>query len=363
MDIDAHRRTHLATIPVLSLLMAGQLSAQATYDTLVVGDTIYINNCRYSNGMIYADDAADSVVGRHTVMTDPSAHDIIVGDTLETVSGCDSIVGIEVVRFPYVPVAIDATADCHIKQYRLVGHADAPFIRWKSDHPDPALEGHYTDSVLTLAPQQTTTYTLVSDFAVSELCPSSGSITLSPVSFPTASLHLKPEYLTLDNMEYDAYDIGPADQTRSWMVHEYLDGNIVAVSTPPPDKHIRCQASTVVDSLQVTLAVSNGFCNDTATASLQLLRATIWAPNVFTPCLESNNRFQILTTGLHATELNIYNRQGVLMFHATDLEQQWDGTSGGSCCQQGAYTWCLEYKADDFPDKTQKAVGTVLLLR
>lgn len=287
----------------------------------------------------------------------------ILGDTLLTVHGCDSIIGIEVVRYPRVPVEVSATADCHIKQYRLVGHADAPFVRWHSTPPDPALEGHYSDSVLTLSPTQITTYTLVADFAAAELCPSSKSITLAPVDFPTASLRLKPEYLTLDNMEFDAYDNGPLNQQRSWLIHEYADGNLTNVSIPPAESHIHLQTSSVVDSVQVMLAVSNGFCTDSAAASIPLLKAGIWAPNVFTPLRENNNRFQLVTFGLHATEINIYNREGLLMFHSTDIEQPWDGTYNGRPCPQGAYTWRVDYIADDFPEKAQKKVGTVLLLR
>ena len=286
-----------------------------------------------------------------------------LGDTLKTVRGCDSVVGIEVVRYPRVPVEVSATADCHIKQYRMEGHGDAPFLRWRSMPPDPALEGHYSDSVVTLSPSEITKYWYVADFAVAELCPSSDSITLAPVSFPTAALKLSPEYLTLDNMEYDAYDTGPIDQDRTWLVHEYREGTVTDVAIPPPDREIHRQTASVVDSVQVTLAVSNGFCTDTVTGAIPLLKAGIWAPNVFTPNLEGNNRFQLVTFGLHATEINIYNREGLLMFHATDLEQTWDGKHNGRLCPQGAYTWRLDYIADDFPEKAQKKVGTVLLLR
>ena len=286
-----------------------------------------------------------------------------LADTMRTVAGCDSLVAIQVLRFPYVPISFDAKADCHNKYYILVGHADAPFVKWQSSPPDPALEGHYFDSVLNLSPQQVTTYTLVADFGVAEVCPTTKSIVLAPVSYPTAAIRINPEYLTLDNMEFDAYDIGPYDQERAWLVSEYSDGMLTDVSIPPPDIHIHHQTTSVVDSVQVALAVSNGFCTDTAFASLLMMKAGIWAPNVFTPNLESNNRFQLITSGLHATEINIYNREGLLMFHTTDLEQTWDGTHNGRPCPQGAYTWRVDYIADDFPEKAQKKVGTVLLLR
>lgn len=286
-----------------------------------------------------------------------------LSDSMRTVAGCDSLVSISVLRYPRVPISFDVTADCHLKQYRLIGRADAPFVRWNSNPPDPALEGHFSDSVLFLTPTQPTSYWLTADFAPFRLCPTSDTVVLAPVSFPTAALHLSPEYLTLDNMEYDALDVGPIDQERSWLIQEYLGGSVVNVSMPPNDDRVHGQTSRVIDSLQVMLAVNNGFCTDTAKQSIPMIRTTVWAPNVFTPFCESNNRFQVVTTGISNAELHIYNREGLLIFQTTDLEIPWDGTHNGRHCVQGAYTWRLYYIADDFPEKPQVAVGTVLLLR
>ncbi len=286
-----------------------------------------------------------------------------LADTLRTVAGCDSLVGIQVLRYPQVPVSLEASADCHNKYYKLAGHADAPFIKWASSPPDPALDGHFSDSVLFLSPRMTTRYWLTADFAPSTLCPSSDTIVLEPVSYPTAALHLIPEYFTLDNMEYDAYDAGPPDQTRSWLMQEYLDGSVVDISIPPSDDHVHGQLSQVVDSLNVVLAVDNGYCTDTVSRTIPMIRTTVWAPNVFTPYLESNNRFQVITSGISNAELHIYNREGLLVFSTTDLGVPWDGTHNGRPCMQGAYTWRLYYVADDFPEKPQVKVGTVTLIR
>ena len=119
----------------------------------------------------------------------------------------------------------------------------------------------------------------------------------------------------------------------------------------------------MVDSLNVVLAVDNGYCTDTVSRTIPMIRTTVWAPNVFTPYLESNNRFQVITSGISNAELHIYNREGLLVFSTTDLGVPWDGTHNGRPCMQGAYTWRLYYVADDFPEKPQVKVGTVTLIR
>ena len=286
-----------------------------------------------------------------------------LGDTLKTVHGCDSMVAIEVLRYPKLPIEFSAEADCHIKQYRLEADVDAPFIRWSSTPVDPALDGHINDSVLTLSPDEVTTYSLTASFSHDEWCPTTESITLSPVSFPTALMRIDQEYMTLDNMEFDAYDVGVDGDLRNWTVREYSRGIVNNIYKPAPERHIHCLVTPETDSVVVGLGVTNGFCDDTTWASLPLIRTTIWAPNVFMPNGFDNNRFQIFSTGLLEAELHIYNREGMLMYHTKDLEQPWDGKHNGRLCEQGAYAWKLLYVSADFPEKPQVAVGTVMLLR
>ncbi len=286
-------------------------------------------------------------------------------DTMVTVARCDSVVAIDVLRYPKIPISFDANADCIIKQYRLVGNANAPYTHWSSSPPDPAIDGHEFDSVLILSPEVNTNYKLTADFSPSGICPTRDSITLEPVSFPTAYLRVSPEYMTLENLEFDAYDMDNTDHWRSWTIRGFSGGNVVREGSATPDPHIHRYIMPDIDSVRIGLAVNNGYCYDTNWQSIPLICTTIWAPNIFTPDLydTENNRFQIIARGLLTAELNIYNREGLLMFHTTDLEQPWDGTHNGRPCMQGAYVWHLHYVSADFPDKPQVAVGTVTLIR
>ena len=113
---------------------------------------------------------------------------------------------------------------------------------------------------------------------------------------------------------------------------------MVSEGSATPDPHIHRYIMPDIDSVRIGLAVNNGYCYDTNWQSIPLICTTIWAPNIFTPDLydTENNRFQIIARGLLTAELNIYNREGLLMFHTTALEQPWDAPHNGRPCMPGA---------------------------
>lgn len=68
--------------------------------------------------------------------------------------------------------------------------------------------------------------------------------------------------------------------------------------------------------------------------------------------------------GIITTELFIYNREGLLVYRTTDLEQGWDGRNlSETPCMQGNHVWKLIYKANDWPTTERTEIGSVLLLR
>lgn len=284
-------------------------------------------------------------------------------DTLTNINGCDSVLAVDVLLVPKYSIEFDADADCHIKQYRLVGNSDAPYHFWTSSPIDLLLDGHYTDSMLTLSPSVITTYTYHAAFNSDGFCPTDKSISLEPVDFPNAQLRLAPKYMTLDNMEFEATDLAADEYRRGWTVTEYKDGLPGRTYHPESRRTISYYLTTIVDSVQVILDVSNGYCHDTASASIPLIRSTLYAPNIFTPDELTNNLFQIFATNISEVTLDIYNRNGLLVFHAESLDQPWNGTIDGRPCPQGAYAWHLRYRSDDFPDRWREAIGTILLIR
>jgi gliding motility-associated-like protein len=173
-------------------------------------------------------------------------------------------------------------------------------------------------------------------------------------------LKVVPERLTYDHPDFTAYDISGEDYLRQWIIVN-PDGDSLHLTSDA--RQITYTADLSDDSLQVVLVVSNGLCPDTAQATVTMLYTTLFAPNVFTPGLDINNRFAIVGHGLKQLELEIYNRNGECIFRTADAASGWDGTCGGRPCPQGAYVWRPSYIAAERPNTTRTAIGTVTLLR
>lgn len=118
-----------------------------------------------------------------------------------------------------------------------------------------------------------------------------------------------------------------------------------------------------VDSFPVTLIAYNGGCFDTSVIRVDIVNDEVWAPNVFTPDEAVNNIFYVRS--LHNTNfhMDIYSRNGVLVFSTDDPEQGWDGKHNGHKCPQGTYVYVIKTEPDNHTGKDQYVKGTVTLLR
>ncbi len=315
----------------------------------------------------------------HTVDGTPTGNlhttvDYHLADTLLSSHYCDSILAIDLTRMGRPLVQFDYRVDCLEKTYTLQATAtldrgNKPYLRWSSYPYDNHLEGHEEETTLQVSPQGPyTTYYTYTDYHESPLCPATDSIRLRPVVVPKASLKVVPERLDYDNLEYDAYDqtheapyAASPDSAGQWSRRWMLDMSTIPESGP----HISgSYPDADLDSLLISLCVFNGLCADTAHHNLIMFHNTIFAPNVFTPLEESNNRFVIYTHHVADAELFIYNRDGLLMYRTTDLDTGWDGRNrSGAVCPQGNYVWKLRYSTTEQPTRYKVEVGSVLLLK
>ncbi|MEY4602709.1 MAG: hypothetical protein RIT43_1, partial [Bacteroidota bacterium] len=83
-----------------------------------------------------------------------------------------------------------------------------------------------------------------------------------------------------------------------------------------------------------------------------------FVPNTFTPDNdEHNNLFKpIFTSGFdpYSYGLYIFNRWGELIFESHNTEYGWDGSYGEGLnfnCQEGVYTWKIEFKLYENDDR------------
>lgn len=285
---------------------------------------------------------------------------IALRDTITTTLGCDSIVGLDLCRWPKVDFGFSIIPNCEGNFYLLGVDRlhDSLHLFFHGD--DTTTRELWLNDTLTISVDSVMTYRMTTGYTDSMFCPTDTTFTLRPIFIPEAALKLTPTQLTYENLTLHAYDISNGDYSRHWTI-VHADGD--SLSLPDTSAHLVYITDVGDDSTRVVLAVNNGMCADTVTGCIYLVRADFFAPNVFTPGQADNNRFVITGTGIRQHSLSIFNRQGLLVYTTDHPEEGWDGTHEGTPCMQGAYVWHLTYSSIITPNRTQTAVGTVTLLR
>lgn len=285
------------------------------------------------------------------IFTGPDSHHI----SYRTVAGTDSLVGYTLyVRSLAVP-QISTALGCHPAPHYVLSLPIGYRYRWHSDPADSTASEAFDSGrwQLTVSPSQSTRYFFHADYTDAPSCPGETSIQFDPKDFFLLSMRLTPETLTSDHLTLTAAENGVNVLTREWYIDSLLQ--------PTTGKVLTYEASPKADSVRVTLIGSSGECIDTISQLVPVKRHDLHFPNVFTPGLDENNRFNVVSDKIVDFELWIYDRRGVLMFHTTDLHEGWDGTSNGVQCRQEVYTYACRYRIDGFGWET--VAGTVLLLR
>ena len=274
-----------------------------------------------------------------------------LADTLQTVAGCDSIVSLQLTVLNVPRPSFTLETDCEHYRYSIlgtfVGDTTGYALEWQATPPDATLAGQPWDS-LSLSPSTTTTYR----FAIEGRCPFDTSFILQPISWPVADMTVLPEVLSVDHLDFEAYDHSLNATTRHW----WVDGRYAGDESVLYDR-----GNALEDSLLLTLVAVNEACADTLVRVIPITHAVVWAPNVFTPGGPDNNLFAPVLNESVAEELYIYNRQGLLVAHVEGDNPLWDGTHDGTPCSQGAYVWVMKFR--DTNGKLHEARGSVTIIR
>lgn len=282
---------------------------------------------------------------------------------------CDSVRAIQLTQMARPQLRLTDSIDCENEVYFFGIETDVAYTRWTDNRTSLST----TNPVITVAPDQNTTYRAYVDYHLAPLCPLRDSLTVRPIRVPEAVMKVNPESLRYDALEFDAYDLStvaprsihPTDAdvwVRGWYVNGLLQDET--------DWQLHHLATPDRDTLHLALRVFNGQCADTAIRLLPINRVTIFAPNVFTPLRDNNQQFTIVGHGIRSAELYIYNREGLLMYSTTaeaadgNIDIGWDGRrTDGKLCLQSSYVWKLVYHTFDALQGEATEVGTVLLLR
>lgn len=276
-------------------------------------------------------------------------------DTLASAWGCDSLIALDLNVIAKPHSSFSSIHDCHTGTHILsatLDEADGWPFHWSSQPHDTFLDGHETDTTVIVKPSELTLYRLNVDYR----CPFVLDSILLPVEWPGANWEVHPDRLTYRHPWFDAYDRSLYETHRQWLV----DYQPLAET----GEHLRHEVSSEADSVLLMLVVSNSTCVDTLRRTLPFSHSVQWAPSVFIPDADANNRFAVILDDSEADELLIYNRNGILVRRLPGPDPVWDGTSAdGAPCPQSAYVWLLRYRSDDHPSRLQTLTGTVTLLR
>jgi hypothetical protein len=141
-----------------------------------------------------------------------------------------------------------------------------------------------------------------------------------------------------------------------------------------PDRYLSCAdcpapiATPATNTVYTLVVTDDTGCTNSATTSISIRQAAIYAPNVFRP--GSGNDFFTLYADESLLEkigfLHVFDRWGEAVFERSDFsanvaELGWDGLFRGKPLAVGIYTWHarIVFRNGDTEDRT----GDVLLVR
>lgn len=114
------------------------------------------------------------------------------------------------------------------------------------------------------------------------------------------------------------------------------------------------------DSLVISLeAKSREGCFDTATVVARYDRSRVYLPNIFTPSLDRNDVWRPVMQDVVASEIWIYNRQGLLVAHLEGVDDAWDGGEW----PQDTYVFHMHFRTRTHPEWLQERSGSITMIR
>ncbi len=272
----------------------------------------------------------------------------------------DTLRTLTLVVVPLPQVSLSSSYTCGNEgHYDLTAFSSVPFLHWSAQPGDTALDRQADYPSVAVNPTDTTVYYATADYRSRPLCPVTDSLVVVPLQLVTAHIGARPTSLTADRRTVTAFDQSDGFvRQREWYVWydeeaSFFYGNDDSIGLTVPD---------YVDAMGLTLTVASDFCTDTDQLMIPIVSGGLFFPNVITPDEATNKQF--CAYGSHVTEyeLWIFDRQGDLMFHTTDINACWDGTHKGHECQRAAYAYKCRYKLAT-SDESLLQIGTVTILK
>lgn len=235
----------------------------------------------------------------------------------------------------------------------MAGKAD--HYKWESVPADTTLDSLYNQRYITVSPTKKTVYA-VTPYG-SNGCEGERVIaTITVQQKPTLDISYSPTIIDPDDPILTFTNSTPRSEHSFWTFgrRETAEGSSV--------EHIFLNLYN--DSAIVSLRNTDDLgCQTDSTFKIPVQRFTPWFPTAFTPNRSENSTFSMrCISAVDHFSINIYNREGLLVFESEDPNFVWDGSHNGTDCPQGVYVYICRSRRINSTN-LENNTGTVLLLR
>lgn len=250
------------------------------------------------------------------------------------------------------------TADvsiCEGDQAEIGANGDAARYIWESVPQDMSVNGG-SQANYTVKPSATTMYVAHAYNQIN--CHSTDTVYVNVQRTPSAAIRFNPSVIDALDPTIIFTDVSSGNSTREW---ELSDGT---TSTEAEFVHVFPVTDTTLRYDIKLTAYSPLGCSDTTSAFIRVQREHhLWAPTgVY---LHDNNpdnaRFRLWIDNIIEYDLKIFNRYGEMIFQTNDIEDAWDCTYKGEPVMQGVYTWSVQYRHNDAPNRLEREQGTFMI--
>ncbi len=213
-------------------------------------------------------------------------------------------------------------------------------------YPNEFIESAYDNLAIVKPPTSTLFYVIGIDSVGCK-----DTATVEVIIHPYPSLQVSSDVLAFYDDEIQLNAMTHVPGVLTWSPPEFLS----CVNCPNPIATPNTDITYFVEFTDPNGCVAKDFVNIA-------YRPAIYVPNTFIPDGNNVNEvFKIYGGNIKEMECEIFNRWGELVYTLSSINDFWDGTYKGKICQDGTYTWKLNFQ--DFQYRKYQLTGHVNLLR
>ena len=326
------------------------LQLNTSTDRICIGDTVLFTA---TGGELYSWDGLGNqwtATDSHTYRPRETGFFPVLATTYDTLCTVSDSLFVFVDTVPVITIT-GSDSGCIGRTVTLEAHSEVP-VFWSSEPADPSLDTQMSMFTIVVSPTTDIRYTVT---GYSGLCMASASHLVTTGIIPLAKGVATPNHVRRGEADIELINKSINAEGYFWLFPDSIPryGNHYHYQIPP---------SWLLDTFPIQLVAYLGGCFDTADIFVTLYIDEVWTANVFTPNEETNNRFYVPNINKTNFYVEIFNRQGLLVYESDDPDDGWDGRSKGELCPQATYVYRVRTSPKG-SKVTNYKYGTVTLLR